>query len=187
MKWLLKHFTLKNPLNTPMQHGTTRLQSKLHQVPCGFISTHRTSIQYQFRLHLKQISQKKKENRKWKFGGLRCVNVKIVDFLSCGLCVWKVIYTNDENNDIWLSSRRVIFSEPLLGWFDRQLPFSKILNFFILHCVSDGSPEKHNFFHNELGKESQLKDIGKELKSENTVLFQNLTDIWANTSTPSSR
>ena len=27
-----------NPLNTPMQHGTPRLQSKLDQVLCTFIS-----------------------------------------------------------------------------------------------------------------------------------------------------
>ena len=51
----------------------------------------------------------------WRFAMRQCF--KIVDFLSFGLCVWKVIYTNDENNDIWLSSRRVIFREPLLASF----------------------------------------------------------------------
>ena len=64
----------------------------------------------------------------WRFSMRQCF--KIVDFLSFGLCVWKVIYTNDETNDIWLSSRRVIFREPLLASFRARWMIWQTADFF---------------------------------------------------------
>ena len=89
---------------------TTKLPRNMHLVP--------NMSKMDQPLSLKQISQTNKkvtEN----------INLEVCDMSTSQnrrlLVLWqyscKVIYTNKEHKDIWLSSRRVIFREPLQSSF----------------------------------------------------------------------